>query len=214
MFYLYLFFEGEREKEGGREKGRETNRQRQREWVRLFVSQVRVEKCRNAHVEKAKVWGQLAPVGSLLTMWVLVSNSGCWVWRQAPLPTKSLLLSTTMVSFKYRLCFWSVPESLIQGGVSSWDELVEVEDAFKFWTSAFCPSSRKKEDMSFLLVLLLSTPAPLGTAHALMMKWRLLPDLCFLKMQNKGRRTQLCEGKLRRSGSQLLHVLWLWHGYM
>lgn len=184
VLLIFIYWGGERE------RGKERDRQRQREWVCLFVSQVRVEKCRNAHVEKAKVWGQLAAVGSLLTMWVLVSNSSCWVWRQAPLPTKPSLLSTTVINFKYRLCFWSVPEPLIQGGVSSWNELVQVEDALKFWTSAFCPSSQKK-DVSFLPVLHLFTPAPLVTDHALMMKWQLFPDLCLLKMQNKGRRTQL-----------------------
>lgn len=41
--------------------------------------------------------------------------------------------------------------------------------------------------MSLLPVLHLSIPAPLGTDHTLMIKWRLLLYFCLLKMQNKKR---------------------------
>lgn len=51
------------------------------------------------------------------------------------------------------------------------------------------PPRGRKMWVSFWFYL--CPPAPLGTAHALMTKWRLFPDLCLLKMQNKGRRTQL-----------------------
>lgn len=118
-------------------------------------------------------------LSSLCGFWV--SGSGCWVWRrrQATLPAKPS-------SIRYRLCFWGMAETPNQGGVCLWDYLVDMEDAFKFWTfSALClalPRTQEKWVSSHL-----SIPVPLGTDHTLLIKWRLLLYFCLLKMQNKKR---------------------------
>lgn len=87
---------------------------------------------------------------------------------------------------RYRLCSWGMAETPNQGGVCLWDDLVDMEDAFKFWTfSALClalPRTQEKWVSSHL-----SIPAPLGTDHTLLIKWRLLLYFCLLKMQNKKR---------------------------
>lgn len=62
------------------------------------------------------------------------------------------LLNLETGSFTHQVIFisgtgWGMAESLNQGGVCLWDELVDMEDAFKFWTfSPLCLALPRRQE--------------------------------------------------------------------
>lgn len=119
---------------------------------------------------------------------------------------------------RYRFCFWGMAEPLNQGGVCLWDELVDMEDAFKFRTfSLLClalPGRPEKWVFSQFYICL--------SQHlsVLIIPWWLNGDCYYISVFWKCRTKReysfgFCHlGTLRRSGSQLSYVLLLWQACM